>query len=577
MKALILAAGFGTRLLPHTERLPKPLFPINGHPILDITIRRLMDAGIGGIIVNTHHLHQQIEDFIQSRNYPVPVMTRFEETILGTGGAIKNVADFLGNQPFVVINSDILTDIDLQAVMAFHQNHPHPATMVMHDYPEFNNVCVDNKGFVAGFAGTKPGNASNSSESLESLAFTGIHVLDPSIMEWIPENRFASIIDVYYDMLQSGLKIKAYIAAGHHWRDMGTPESFFEAACDVTGPLAFAKAFGSLPRMPLTRNRLSGDGSDRRWFRIRSGDQSLIMADHGIRNGIAGQTAEVDAFVHIGQHLYNQGIPVPRIFHSDPFSGLVYLQDLGDTHLQTTIQDETDTEKIIGHYRKVIDHLVRMSVEGGQSFDPRWTWQTPAYDKQLILERECRYFVDALLNGYLGMEIGFDDLAIAFKRLADQAIENGVTGFMHRDFQSRNIMVKDEKVYFIDFQGGRIGPLQYDLASLLTDPYVDLAPSVQAVLLDYCMTKLAQIKPMDRQQFLSSYNACAITRILQSLGAFGHLTRIKHKLFFEPYIPIALNNLSRRLVLTQDSAFQSLTNTVHNALNLLNLNRKASQ
>ena len=574
MKALILAAGFGTRLLPHTERLPKSLFPINGQPILDSTIHQLIDAGIVGIVVNTHHLHQQIEGFIQSRNYPIPVVTRHETTILGTGGAIKNVANFLGNQPFAVINSDILTDIDLQAVMVFHKNHPYPVTMVMHDYPEFNNVWVDHQGFVTRFAGF--GNAADSSQPIESLAFTGIHVLDPSIMDWIPENRFASIIDVYQDMLQSGLKIKAYTAAGHRWRDMGTPESFFEAAYEVTGPIAFAKAFGP-PQMPITRTRLSGDGSDRRWFRISSGDQSLIMADHGICNGTGDQPAEADAFIHIGQHLYNQGIPVPRIFYSDSFSGLVYLEDLGDTHLQSVIQGETNAETIIGHYRKVIDHLVSMSADGGRSFDPRWTWQTPAYDKQLILERECRYFVNALLNGYLGMTIGFDDLSVSFNRLADQAIENGVTGFMHRDFQSRNIMVKGEKIYFIDFQGGRLGPLQYDLASLLTDPYVNLCPEVQDALLDYGMTTLAQIKPVDPQKFLSSYNACAIARILQSLGAFGHLTRVKHKPFFEPYIPIALNNLSSRLSTIQDAVFQPLADTVKNALNLLNLNRKASQ
>ncbi|MFZ2631832.1 MAG: sugar phosphate nucleotidyltransferase [Desulfosalsimonadaceae bacterium] len=577
MKALILAAGFGTRLLPHTEHLPKSLFPIDGQPILDSTIHRLMDAGIAGIVINTHHLHQQIEGFIQSRKYPIPVVTRFEETILGTGGAVKNVADFFDNQPFVVVNSDILTDIDLKAVMVFHQNHPYPATMVMHDYPEFNNVWVDHKGFVTRFAGSGGNDNSDPPESIERLAFTGIHVLDPSIMQWIPENRFVSIIDVYREMLQSGLKIKAYIASGHHWRDMGTPESFFEAACDATGPMAFKKAFGSPPHIPLTRTRLSGDGSDRRWFRIRSNDQSLIMADHGIRNGTGDQPAEVDAFIHIGQHLYHQGIPVPQIYYSDSFSGLVYLEDLGDTHLQAVIQDETDAEKIIGHYRKVIDRLVRMSMDGGKSFDPRWTWQTPAYDKQLILERECRYFVDALLNGYLGMTIGFDDLSVSFNRLADQAISNGVTGFMHRDFQSRNIMVKDEKVYFIDFQGGRLGPFQYDLASLLTDPYVNLCPEVQAALLDYGMTALAQIKPVDRQKFLSSYNACAISRILQSLGAFGHLTRVKHKPFFEPYIPIALNNLSHRLSTFQDAVFQPLANTVDNALNLLNLNRKALQ
>lgn len=575
MKALILAAGLGTRLLPHTKRLPKPLFPINGQPIIDITIRKLINAGVEGIVINTHHLHQQIAAFIKSRDYSIPVLTRFEETILGTGGAIKNVADFLADQPFLVINSDILTDIDLPAVMAFHHHHPHPVTMVMHDYPEFNNVWVDLSGFVTGFAG--PDNGADEDESLDCLAFTGIHVLDPAVMEWIAENQFVSIIDVYRDILQSGLKIKAYLPNGHCWRDMGTPDSFFEAACDVNGPLAFAKAFGPPPYTSLTRTRLSGDGSDRRWFRIGANAQTLIMADHGIRHGTPDQPAEVDAFIHIGEHLYNQGIPVPRIYHSDPFSGLVYLEDLGDIHLQAVIQGETDPEKIIGYYRKVINHLLRMSVDGGRTFDPAWTWQTPSFDKQLILDRECRYFVEALLNGYLGMDTGFDDLSATFHLLADQALGNGITGFMHRDFQSRNIMVKGEYIYFIDFQGGRVGPLQYDLASLLTDPYVNLSPDIQDALLDYAMTALAKIKPIDPPKFLTSYNACAISRILQSLGAFGHLTKVKHKPFFEPYIPIALNNLSSRLSTIQDAAFQPLADTVKNALNLLNLNRKASQ
>ena len=575
MKALILAAGLGTRLMPHTECLPKPLFPINGRPILDIILRQLITAGIDGIIVNTHHLHQQIAEFIERQNYPASVVTRHEESILGTGGAIKNVADFLGDQPFLVINSDILTDIDLQAVMAFHQARPYPATMVMHDYPEFNNVWVDAKGFVTRFAGSGLVNGAFIPESLESLAFTGIHVLDPSIMKWIPDNRFVSIIDVYQDMLRSGLKIKAYISAGHHWRDMGTPLSFFEAACDISAPFAFANAFGSPPSAPVVRTPLSGDGSDRRWYRIHTNGQTLILADHGIQSGGAGQTAEIDAFIHIGRHLHHQGIPVPEIYHSDPFSGLVYLEDLGDTHLQTVVQGEIDTGKVIRYYQKVIDRLVSMSVDGGRSFDLRWTWQTPSYDKQLILERECRYFVEALLNGYLGMETAFDSLTVSFNRLADQALEYGVTGFMHRDFQSRNIMVKGEKIYFIDFQGGRIGPLQYDLASLLTDPYVNLSPDVQETLLDYGIAALAKIMPVDRQKFLSSYNACALARMLQSLGAFGHLTKVKHKPFFEPFIPVALANLGRRLALTPDSALQPLAHTVNNALNLFNSKRKA--
>ena len=100
MKALILAAGYGTRLRPYTDFTPKPLFTIDGRPLLDILITQLIEAGCSGIIINTHHLHQKIEAFIAEQNYAVPVHLRHETRILGTGGAIKNVSDFWDDKPF---------------------------------------------------------------------------------------------------------------------------------------------------------------------------------------------------------------------------------------------------------------------------------------------------------------------------------------------------------------------------------------------------------------------------------------------------------------------------------------------
>ncbi|MEA3232363.1 MAG: sugar phosphate nucleotidyltransferase, partial [Thermodesulfobacteriota bacterium] len=127
-KAMILAAGFGTRLLPYTEHTPKAIFPVGGQPIIDRTIRYLIDAGCGEILINTHHLHHRIEAFINAGKYPIPVQTRYEPEILGTGGGIKNAADFFGQQPFVVLNSDIITDIPLEKVYAFHCSHAESVT-----------------------------------------------------------------------------------------------------------------------------------------------------------------------------------------------------------------------------------------------------------------------------------------------------------------------------------------------------------------------------------------------------------------------------------------------------------------
>ncbi len=567
MKALILAAGFGTRLLPHTRVLPKPLFPIGGRPAIDILIRQLAVQGYNDIIINTHHLHGHIENFIRRQHYPVAVTTRFEPEILGTGGAIRNVADFMGNHSFLVINSDIFTDIDVGAVIRFHRAHPHPVTMVMHDHPEFNTVRVDDQDHVTGLDPAVAPAADATGCRL--LAFTGIQVLDTEVFDFIPAQGFVSSIDVYREMITRGRILQACIVNNHRWHDIGSPAGYADAVMDAAAPAAFSKAFGREPEMPVTRTRLAGDGSDRKWFRLSSGYRSLIAADHGIRTPgepLTYPASEAAAFVSIGNHLFEKGIAVPRIYNHDEFSGLVFVADLGDENLQARVVRAADEQEIIDCYRSVIDALIHMSVRGSEGFDSAaWTCQTPAYDRQLILERECRYFVEAFLNGYLGMDIDYNTLAPEFEKLADLATVDAVIGFMHRDLQSKNIMIMDERPFFIDFQGGRLGPIQYDLASLLCDPYVDLSENTRSILLGYCMEKLEQVRPINRESFIAGCHFCSITRLLQALGAFGYLTRVKAKPGFAPYMPVALKTLHNRLDSDAQNLFKQLRDTVVSA------------
>jgi aminoglycoside/choline kinase family phosphotransferase len=246
------------------------------------------------------------------------------------------------------------------------------------------------------------------------------------------------------------------------------------------------------------------------------------------------------------------------------------VRDLGDINLQVIVQKETVNQKIIRRYQQVIDQVICMSVNGAEAFDPAWTYQTSEYDRQLILDKECRYFVAAFLNLYLKSDVAYSDLKTEFECIADYAVENAVTGFMHRDLQSRNIMVSNGNIFFIDFQGARLGPIQYDLASLLTDPYVNLPASIQEILLDYSINKLGQMMSINKSDFILGYRYCSLTRILQSLGAFGFLSKIKNKPFFEPFIPIALNNLYQRLQSRQTNHFHVLTETVKTALISLN-------
>ncbi len=567
MKSLILAAGFGSRLRPCTDTTPKPLFTISGRPILEKLIASLRLAGCDTIIINTHHLSSRIESFLKSERYSFPVLLRHEPVILGTGGAIKNISDLLDNQPFFVINSDIVTDIDLRRVYAYHIEHNALATMVLKDDSRFNTVWVNANGYVESFYADAPlqdaKNKNQSTRQPASKTFTGIQVLNPEVTDYIPGNVFIASIDIYQRLIAEHQQIKAFISEDFYWDDIGTPQRYRDANIRYMAPRAFKKAFPNDACNAITRNKLKGDGSDRRWYRLTTGCHSLIMADHGIRNNkIPSQTSEAEAFIAIGRHLHQKGIPVPEIYLYDAFAGLVFLEDLGDCHLQQVIRRTNLPDQIIAWYERVIDMMIQLSIRGYQNFDLSQTWQTTHYDKKLILEKECRYFIDAFTNNYLGQCICYDDFDDEFNALADSALKFAITGFMHRDMQSRNIMVKDEKVWFIDFQGGRIGPLQYDLASLLIDPYVALPVEIRSHLTDYAIQTLSSLMSIDPKKFKKCYYHCALARNLQILGAFGFLSKVKGKKDFIQYISPALQMLKNHLNASDGKSFYKLKKLV---------------
>ena len=542
MKALILSAGLGTRLRPYTDHTPKPLFTICGRPLLDITITKLIQAGCESIMINTHHLHMQIEAFIAQQTYSIPIETRYEPHILGTGGAILNVKDFWNNQPFLVVNADIVTTIDFRAVYDFHCQHRHPVTLVLADDPAFNSVVTDTEGFVTAFY--EP--ADTSKRSTESvLTFTGIQVLNPKILKFIANKMPASTIDAYIRMLAKGEKIRAYNSRSAYWKDIGTPERYKSAVYEIMAPRVFQRVFPSIKIQAASRENLKGDGSDRQWYRLRIGKKSMILVDHGIKK--ADRFEEADAFVNIGRHLFERGLPVPQIYDSDTFAGYVFLEDLGNLDLLGAVQQSDSSVKVVDLYRRVIHLLTKFSTCGVDQFDTAWCYQTSRYSKPMILEKECRYFVEAFLNKYLGLKIKYADYKREFKYLAENALKHAVLGLMHRDFQSRNIMIKNDRIYFIDFQGARMGPIQYDLASLLIDPYVDLAHDIQTQLLTFAVGKLQEQMSLDAKNFKRCYHLCCLTRNFQILGAFGYLTRVKGKMYFEQYIPAAVRTLAHNL------------------------------
>ncbi|HHB76216.1 MAG TPA: aminoglycoside phosphotransferase [Desulfobulbus sp.] len=292
----------------------------------------------------------------------------------------------------------------------------------------------------------------------------------------------------------------------------------------------------------VRRQAISPDGSQRIFVRLTGpGERRLlfIQPPEGDEPGLL----EARSACHIGKHLHARGIPVPKIYGFDPESGRLCVEDLGDDRLHALLVDASEQEQL-QWYTKVIEELVRMQIRGADDFSPSWCWDTSRYDRRLMLERESGYFLRALCSDFFGLSFDRQIIDEECRLLADRASRAPADFFLHRDFQSRNIMITDNTVRIIDYQGGRLGPLAYDLASLLIDPYMGLSPNVQAKVKEQYFATLRQFVYYDREQFEREYLVLALQRNLQILGAFAFLSKQRGKVFFTRYIEPALHTLS---------------------------------
>ncbi|MGB3210128.1 MAG: nucleotidyltransferase family protein [Desulforhopalus sp.] len=213
MQAMILAAGLGTRLLPHTLVRPKPLFPILNQPLLLLTIKRLQRLGFDRIVINCHHLKKQVVDALDSVE---GIIVQEEDIILGTGGGLRTALRYFRDEPVLVSNGDIYHTVNLLDLYRYHEKEGNPVTLAMHNYSRFNNVMVKD-GKIASF---------DNLVEFSQLAFTGLHVMNPSVLQDIEDNTFSCIIDHYRKLLRDGLVINCYRADGCFWTDMGTVDDY---------------------------------------------------------------------------------------------------------------------------------------------------------------------------------------------------------------------------------------------------------------------------------------------------------------------------------------------------------------
>ncbi len=238
MKAMVLAAGVGSRLRPLTDEIPKALLDVGGAPMIERVIRRLQSAGVNELVVNLFHLGDRIVEFLASKgDFGLRIEFTREGELLDTGGGLKNAAWFFDdNRPFFLHNVDVMSDIDLAGLLRFHHMAGALATLAVQRRPSARQLVFDRAGRLCGRespAGLEW--AKGPVSCVERLAFTGIHVIDPVIFIRMTETGVFPITRTYLRLAGEGERIVAYRADGCYWQDVGSPETLEAARKRATG------------------------------------------------------------------------------------------------------------------------------------------------------------------------------------------------------------------------------------------------------------------------------------------------------------------------------------------------------
>jgi len=297
----------------------------------------------------------------------------------------------------------------------------------------------------------------------------------------------------------------------------------------------FTKWAGSKPEQITA---LPVSASNRSYFRMTLGEKSAV----GSYNQ---DERENKAFIYLARHFKNKNLPVPEIYGEDLVNGIYLQQDLGDLtlyhQLVTSRKDDDFPNDLLDIYKEVIGMLPRFQIEGAKDLDFSVCYPREAFDRQ-SMSWDLNYFKYYFLKL---AQIPFDeqDLEDDFSRFKDYLLSAGHEYFMYRDFQSRNIMLQGRKQVFIDFQGGRRGALQYDLASLLYDAKADLPVDIREILLTYYIECLKKYKTINEEKFRNEFYSFVYIRIMQAMGAYGFRGFYEKKEHFLLSVPYALQNL----------------------------------
>lgn len=283
---------------------------------------------------------------------------------------------------------------------------------------------------------------------------------------------------------------------------------------------------------------LPASGSERRYIRVAGKKKRALIAYNP-------NPSENAAFVAYTQHFLEKGIPVPQLYTTPTEDNLYLLEDLGNRTLLQQLEQKRTGDKLavstIDYYKKSLKALAQLQVKGIEGLAVEQHQQPSHFNRDNMLW-DVNYFKYYFLKP---KEVPFKEAALErdFNRLIDYLAEVPTHSFMMRDCQARNIMVKGEEVYFIDYQGGKYGPLQYDVASLLYQAKANLPQELREELLQHYLQALSKIKKIDQRAFKASFYGFVLLRSLQVLGAYGFKGLFQGKLHFIQSIPYALKNV----------------------------------
>jgi NDP-sugar pyrophosphorylase family protein len=607
LNIFILAAGLGERLRPITNHIPKPLLPILGKPLIESIVEKFSLTSSGRIGINLHYKADMLRDWARNSAFSERIELFYEDPILGTGGALKNAEGFLSGGHFIAHNSDIVSDIDFSRLIETHLSEGNIATLATHDYPKYNNVVLDERGYVLDVE--NPGTSiPNPDTTGRKVAYTGIAVYSPEILRFLPQGVSHATV-AWLAAAKAGYKVKALDFTGCYWNDIGTPQAYASAIIDalrtdgetvyihpsmggcpdieIDGYVAIEKGCilddassfrncivleGSRTEEKKYNNCIIGPdfeirlnetemlgasedngliligagGSDRKYYRMKNDNSTAVFVKY------KKEDSDFHRHIEYTKFFRKHKIPVPALLDVNNKNMTAVFEDLGDISLYSWLKCPRESIQIEDIYKKVIDILILIHTDATRHVSECPLLQGRVFDYEHF-RWETDYFVERFVKQLKGVDIeNISALNEELHRLAQKADSYQKT-VIHRDFQSQNIMITKGVPRLIDYQGARIGPPAYDIASMLWDPYFRLDEDMRERLLEYYVNQRARISldEFNKDDFLKSLLLCRLQRHMQALGAYGFLSSVRMKRYFLKHVVEGLRLLNEDAMLVR--------------------------